>query len=143
MIANEVQLSYKRKRGLKTKIASSSTADKLLRPFYEDIMDHKEAFKVLLLSRSNQVLGVHHVSEGGITGTVVDTKIIAQAAILSNASSVILSHNHPSGNLQPSGQDKQVTNKLKNALQLLDITVLDHIILTDEGYYSFADELDL
>jgi DNA repair protein RadC len=143
MIANEVQLTYKRKRGLKTKISSSRTADTILRPFFEDIMDHKESFKVILLSRSNQVLGVHHVSDGGISGTVVDIKIIAQAAILANASAVILSHNHPSGNKNPSNADKQITNKTKEALDLLDITVVDHLILTDETYYSFADEMEL
>lgn len=99
-----------------------------------------EQFKVLLLNRANRVLGIYEVSTGGIAGTVADPKLIFAAALKACASGIILSHNHPSGNLKPSAADLQLTKKLKQGGELLDIAVLDHIILTGEGYYSLADE---
>ena len=143
MKTNEVVLSFKRKNGLKTKITSASIAYDVLKPFYEDIMEHRESFKLLLLNRANRTIGVFNASEGGICGTVVDNRIIAQAAILSNACAVILSHNHPSGTLKPSPEDKKITESLKKMFVILNINLLDHIILTEDSYYSFADEMIL
>jgi DNA repair protein RadC len=94
---------------------------------------------VLLLTRASKVLGVFDVSSGGTAGVVIDTKLIFVAALKTNAASIILAHNHPSGNLTPSRQDEQFTAKLKSAGQLLDIPVQDHIIVTNEGYYSFCE----
>tara|TARA_R100000951_G_scaffold52288_2_gene44004 strand:- start:1291 stop:1722 length:432 start_codon:yes stop_codon:yes gene_type:complete len=143
MKINEVQIVYKRKNSLKPKFKDSNQVYKILYPFFENVIDHHESFKILLCDNNNRVLGIHQVSEGGLTGTVVDIRIIAQSIILSNAKSVILAHNHPSGNLEPSKQDKNVTNKIKNMCELLEVKLLDHIILTSDSYYSFADEFTL
>jgi DNA repair protein RadC len=97
----------------------------------------------MYLSRANKVLSVMLISEGGTAGTVADVKKILAPAILQNASAIIISHNHPSGNLNPSDADKDLTAKVKEAAKLIDVTLLDHIIMTDEKYYSFADNFDL
>jgi len=99
----------------------------------------REVFVVVYLNRANKILHHETVSEGGITGTVADPRIILKKALEHNATSIILSHNHPSGNLKPSKQDELLTLKIKEAASYLDITVMDHIIVSDEGYYSFAD----
>lgn len=108
--------------------------------FDADTIDWVESFIVIALNRANKVLGFYKVSQGGVTGTVADPKVIFQFALLANATSLIMAHNHPSGNLQPSRADEELTRKIKDAGQLLDIRVIDHIIVTDEGFYSFADE---
>lgn len=99
-----------------------------------------EQFKIMLLNRANKVLGIFEVSTGGVSGTVADPKIIFGTALKGNASSIILAHNHPSGNLKPSVADRQLTAKIAQAATYLDIAVLDHLILTSEEYFSFADE---
>lgn len=99
-----------------------------------------EEFKVVFLNRANRVIGVYDASSGGITGTVADPRLILAAAIKSLAVSIILSHNHPSGNLKPSKADEDLTTKIKEAAKYHDIRVIDHMIITSEGYYSFADE---
>jgi DNA repair protein RadC len=100
----------------------------------------QEQFKIVLLNRANKVLGISEVSTGGFAGTVADPKVIFSTALKACASSIILSHNHPSGNLKPSQADLALTRKIKEGGELLDISVLDHIIITAESYYSFADE---
>lgn len=119
---------------------SRDTYDILKRIYSDDKIEYIEEFYVLLLNRANKVLGWMKVSLGGITGTVADPRIIFQAALLSNATSIIISHNHPSGNLQPSQADINLTRKIKDAGTILDITLLDHVIVTTEAFYSFADE---
>jgi DNA repair protein RadC len=99
-----------------------------------------EEFKIMLLSRHNRVLGLVDISLGGTAGTMADPKVIFAAAIKGNASGIILAHNHPSGNLRPSQADIDLTRKIKTGGQILDIGVLDHIILTSEGFFSFTDE---
>ncbi|MFN7116328.1 MAG: RadC family protein, partial [Saprospiraceae bacterium] len=99
-----------------------------------------EEFWILLLNRANKIMGREQISLGGVAGTVVDAKVVFRKAIEGMASSIILVHNHPSGNLQPSQQDIDLTKKLKKAGETLDITVFDHLIITDSGYFSFADE---
>lgn len=106
----------------------------------EDKIEFVEQFKILLLNTANKVLGIFEVSTGGVAGTVADPKLIFMAALRANASAIILSHNHPSGNLQPSQQDLTLTRKITDGGKILDIRVLDHLIITSEGYYSFADE---
>jgi DNA repair protein RadC len=120
-------------------ITDSATSADFIRQFYGDDMEIYESMFVLLLNRANRTVGYAKISQGGITGTVCDIKLVAKYAIDSLASSVILAHNHPSGTLRPSDADVMVTEKVKNALQLLDVTLLDHVILTADGYYSFAD----
>ena len=140
----EVELSYKPKFKNIYKVISSEDAYKYLLPTYrEGTICYKEYFKVLFLNQANQVLGYTLISEGGITETSVDVRVILQAALLTNSVALVLAHNHPSGNLKPSRQDMEITKQVKNAAQLMRITVLDHLILTDAGYYSFSDEGEL
>lgn len=137
----EVKLSYKSTTKNRSKILSSADAYKLLLPtFKKGTIDYKEYFKVLLLNQSNQVLGYTLISEGGLTDTCADVRIILQAALLTNSVALILAHNHPSGNLKPSQEDIKLTQQIKAAATIMKIAVLDHIILTSEGYYSFTDE---
>lgn len=120
------------------KITSSQDAYDAIKPELWD-QPHEE-FWLLMLNRANQVIRKERSSAGGVAGTVTDPKIIFKAALQHLASSLILVHNHPSGNLKPSEADLKLTKKLKEAGTLLDIPVLDHLIFTDHGYYSFADE---
>lgn len=122
----------------KVKITCSQDAYELLAPMMED-QKHEE-FWVLYLNRANKVILTRNISKGGISGTVADLKIIFKNAIDNLASAVILSHNHPSGNLKPSDSDLQLTKKLKDAGTMLEIPVLDHLIIGESGYLSFADE---
>ena len=100
----------------------------------------REVFAILLLNRANRIIHFEIVSEGGITGTVADPRIILKKALEHNATGIILCHNHPSGNLKPSHADEMLTKKIKNAASFLDILVTDHIIVSHEGYFSFADD---
>jgi DNA repair protein RadC len=121
-------------------IKSSDDSHRFIKQFYGDDLEVYESFFILLLNRKNATTGYAKISQGGIAGTLVDVKIVAKYAVDSLASAVVLAHNHPSGNLNPSGADIELTKKIKSALSLLDIVVLDHIILTKDSYYSFADE---
>jgi DNA repair protein RadC len=123
----------------KKKIISSSTSTEFIRQFYSDDIEIYESFFLLLLNNQNQTLGYAKISQGGITGTVVDVRIVAKYVVDSLATGIILAHNHPSGNLKPSQQDIDITKKIKEAMKLFDVTVLDHIILTVDNFYSFAD----
>ena len=140
---SEVQLIYKSriKASDRKKISCSRDAHKIfLDGWNSEIIEFVEQFKILLMNRSNSVLGIMEVSKGGISGTVTDVRLIFQAAIKANASGIICAHNHPSGNLNPSESDTRLTQKLKEAGKLMDIQLLDHLILATEGdYYSFAD----
>jgi DNA repair protein RadC len=99
-----------------------------------------EVFIVAFLNRANKIIHLETISEGGITATVVDTRIILKKALEQNAVNLVLCHNHPSGSLQPSRADELLTQKIKQAALLLDIGVIDHVIVSEDGYYSFADE---
>ena len=120
------------------KIASSLNAYELLQPILGDL-PHEE-FWIVFLNNSNKVLHKHQLSKGGITGTLVDVRLVLKMALEVGATGLILAHNHPSGNLKPSEADKNLTNKLQQAAQSLDIKVLDHLIITDKKYFSFADQ---
>ena len=139
----EVELVYKSKVKASERpvVQSSTDAANILRILWEDgKMELVEQFKVLFLNRSNKVICIYNVSSGGVTGTVADPKLIFMAALKVNAVSIILSHNHPSGSLKPSKADEELTQKIKGAGAFLDIKVLDHVILSSESYFSFADE---
>ena len=120
------------------KITSSKAVFDIMQPIIGEL-PHEE-FWVLYLNNSNKVIYKSQLSKGGITGTVVDVRLIFKTALEQHAISVILSHNHPSGKLQASDADKEITKKLKIAGEQLDIKVLDHIIITEKGYFSFQDE---
>jgi DNA repair protein RadC len=119
-------------------IRSSSDANEIFYPIMCDLP--YEEFWILLLSRSNSIISKQKISQGGISGTITDVRLILKSAIDNMASGLILCHNHPSGNLKPSEQDIALTQKLKEAAKLMDINVLDHIIVTNSKYFSFADE---
>lgn len=139
----EIKLSYAThvKASQRVKISGSRDAyNILLQQWNQNYIEFLEEFKILLLNRSNKVLGIFDVSMGGVSGTVVDPKLIFAAALKSNACGVILAHNHPSGNLQPSQSDIDLTKKMREGGKLLEVQVLDHLILSKEGFYSFSDE---
>ena len=138
----EVQIHYKTKvkASERRKITNSDTAANILRSIWSENIEYKEEMYLLLLNRQNAVLGYTKISEGGTAGTFCDPKMIFQPALLTHASSIILSHNHPSGNRTPSQQDIELTKKIKQGGELLEIKLLDHIILTPDSYYSLADE---
>src|SRR5882762_7493361 len=139
----EIQLIYKSdvKPSLRPKITGSKDAYQILFENWNySKIEFIEQFKVMLLNRANRVLGIFEVSSGSATGTVADPKLIFAAAIKTNACGIILAHNHPSGNLQPSQADIDLTRRMKEGGKLLEIQVLDHLIVTIEGHYSFADE---
>ena len=122
----------------KVRILSSADAAQLIQPLIADLP--YETFNVMHLSRNNTLLKTEQISKGGVSGTVVDAKIIFKSAIESLASGLILCHNHPSGNLQPSQEDLKITEQLHQAGKLLGIQVYDHIIVSSKGFFSFADE---
>ncbi len=119
-------------------ITCSRDAYDILLPLFEDLK-HEE-FWVLLLNRANKVIRKEKISTGGVAGTIVDNKIILKLAIEVLASGIVLAHNHPSGNLRPSQADVNLTKQIKQACGLLEVNLVDHLIVTDHGYYSFADE---
>jgi len=137
---SEISVSYSNSKQKKLKVRNSKESyEILLESWDKNIIELQEEFKILLLSRSNTVLGVYPMSKGGVSGTIVDAKLVFSVALKCNASSIIIAHNHPSGNLNPSEGDKRITQKLIKAGKYLDIALLDHLIITKEGFYSFSD----
>lgn len=140
-IVAALELGRRRKaapKAVKVIIGSSADSYEALKPHLLDVP--YEEFWVLLLNRANHVMRVEKISQGGVAGTVADPKIIFKRALDHLASAIILAHNHPSGNKRPSQADIALTRKLRDAGTLLDLPILDHLIFTDDGYYSFADE---
>ncbi len=141
VIISALELGRRRKEenvSEKPRVQSSRDAFTILEPLVGDLL-HEE-FWILLLNRSNRLIECLRTSQGGISGTVTDIRMILKNAILNSASSIVLCHNHPSGNLNPSKADVDITKKMNEAARLMDIKVLDHIILGDRNYFSFADE---
>jgi DNA repair protein RadC len=132
----------KRRRGAEALERKKISSSKDVFEFFSSIVGDLtyETFYILLLNRANSIIRGVQISEGGISGTVADPKKIFKLALDHNATSIILCHNHPSGNVKPSQDDIALTKKIKKAGETMDISVLDHIILGDEKYYSFADE---
>jgi DNA repair protein RadC len=140
-IVNEIKITYTRQGNSEKKITNSNDAVSVFRQHFDsDEIDYRESFYALYLNQANNVLGIKKISECGISSTIVDVRIIMQAALLSNASAVILAHNHPSGNLKPSAEDIKVTQNIKKASELLNIRLLDHFILTSTDFLSFTYE---
>ena len=141
---NEISIRYQGnfKISQAPKITSSENAAAILyNQWNKDQIGLQECFKVILLNNANKVKGIYEVSTGGITGTLVDVRILFAVMLKSLTTAIILAHNHPSGTLHPSTADRRITEKIKTACQYFDIKILDHLILTPDGaYFSFADE---
>ncbi len=140
----EITLKYKKGDILKVKIRQSSDAVELLRKFYdEDVFELTETVIVLYLNAANNTVGWMKHSTGGTNQTVVDPKLVIGTALKCGASGIILSHNHPSGQSIPSNQDKTITKQLQEGCKFFNILLMDHIIVTEDSYYSFGDEGEL
>lgn len=138
----EISVSYKSMQFVQpsSKVTAAEDIYKLLQPIFQDFVEHHEEFWIVLLNRANKVLGVSQIGKGGLAGTVADPKIIFQCALKANACSIIMAHNHPSGQLNPSQADISLTSKIKEAGKMLDLPLLDHLIMTAETFYSFQNE---
>lgn len=137
----EIKVSYSTANTPKIKITSVNKAFEVLLSLWDlNTIELQEEFKVLLLNRANEVLGIYPLSKGGITGTVVDSRLIFAVALKCNALGIILCHNHPSGNLKPSDADITLTRSIKKCADLLDINLIDHLIITKRGFFSFSSE---
>ena len=136
----EVELTYKKKKKGTTSIKDSKSAVEIFRRVWAPDMEVRESFYVMYLNRRNNVMAVQQLSTGGVAGTVVDAKLLFSTALKMLCSGIILAHNHPSGATQPSTEDISLTKKIKDGAKLLEMSVLDHVILTDDAHFSFADE---
>jgi DNA repair protein RadC len=138
---SEIKVAYSTSDTPKVKIKSGDDAyDVLLASWDLDTIELQEEFKILLLNRANEVLGIYPLSKGGITGTVVDQRLIFAVALKCNATGIIMCHNHPSGKLLPSEADITLTKSIGKCADLLEINLLDHLIITKNGFYSFSNE---
>ncbi|AND64490.1 DNA repair protein [Flavobacterium covae] len=135
----EIKVSYSTNKPDKIKLTTCFEVYKfILSKWNTDVIEFQEECKIILFNRANYVLGIYDLSKGGISGSIVDIRIILSVALKCNASSIILVHNHPSGNMKPSEADKKITSKLKKACDLLEIYLLDHLIISNQDYFSFA-----
>ena len=136
----EVKLSYQ-KKSLETRyVRNAEEAYTILRPTYSDEdIEYRESFKVLLLNQNYKVLGWTTISNGGITETPADIRMILQSALLCNATCIMICHNHPSGSLVPSRDDDRLTEKIRKACEVMRIYLVDHLILTENSYYSYRE----
>ncbi len=140
-VISEIEVSYNPHRIADYKISNSSkTYELILSQWNWKEIEMLEEVKVIFLNRNNIVIGIYNLAKGGISQCTVDIRIILAVALKSLSTSIILVHNHPSGNLQPSQSDKEITKNLKEACKLVQIALIDHLIITKENYYSFADE---
>lgn len=138
---SEIQVSYSPNLLVDMSIKNSKKSFELmLNEWEQETLQMQEEVKILLLNRNNKVLGIYSLAKGGLTSCVVDVRIILTIALKALATGIILVHNHPSGNLKPSQADLDITKKLKQSCDLLDISFLDHLIITKDNYFSFADE---
>ncbi len=139
----ELNVNYKRTTIPSVKINDSLSVVEFIRPYFEDFIDNHEEVKVIHLNRANKIVNIDHVSKGSDTSSLVPIKDIVRNALLIKTHGIILVHNHPSGNCQPSKADINISNKLKSCIELFEIRMLDSIILTRESFYSLLDEMDL
>lgn len=142
-MVSEIELVYKSKAKPSQRLQLKRVTDVfefLQQNWDENKIELLEQFKVILMNRNHRVLGIYEASTGGVAGTVADSKLIFTVALKMNASNLIIAHNHPSGNLEPSEADKRLTQKIKEAAFFLDMRLLDHIIVTMEDCFSFANE---
>lgn len=137
----EIKISYSTrvKPSERPQISQSKEACQILKPAFSNCIEHHEEMYLMLLDRAKKVLGISNISKGGLAGTVMDNKIILQIALKANASSIILAHNHPSGNINPSQDDLKITKHLRKGCKAIDMHLADHLIITSESYFSFSD----
>lgn len=141
MEVSEIQVSYNLPKENRLKVTSSkSLYDLAIKHWNLNTIEMQEEMKVIFLNRNNIVIGVYRLSSGGIAGTIVDIRLLLSVALKCLASSFAMVHNHPSGNLKPSQPDCRITKRIKTACEFLDIALVDHLIISKYGYYSFADE---
>lgn len=140
---SEIRLSYKSKvsHDKRPSVHSSQDAFAIFKKSWDNcIIEIQEQFKILLLNKAHRVLGIYESCSGGSDAVIIDLRLLFTCVLKANASCVILCHNHPSGGLKPSDADKKLTNKINEVGRLLNIKILDHLIISRQGYYSFADE---
>ena len=137
---SEVKITYESNNTNKKKVRVNTSAKiyALMLKNWEQI-EYRESFKILLLDVSKQALGINTVSMGGLSESIVDVRMILQGALLANAKGIVACHNHPSGNIRPSRDDDVVTMRIREAAKIIDIKLIDHLIITKDGYYSYAD----
>ena len=137
---SEVKITYEFNNTHKKKMKASTSAKMyaLMLKHWEQI-EYRESFKILLMDVSKHILGINTVSMGGISGTTVDVRMILQSALLANASLIVACHNHPSGSIRPSYEDDVLTMSIREAAKIIDIKLIDHLIITKDGYYSYKD----
>lgn len=141
MQVSEIKVSYTNTNKEKVKIKDSRTSFEVVLSHWDlNTIQFMEEVKVLLLDRASNVLGIYDLARGGTASCIVDVKIILSVALMTHASSIILVHNHPTGNLVPSNADNSLTKKVKKACEYLDIVLLDHLIISNESYYSYSDD---
>ncbi|WP_248722740.1 JAB domain-containing protein [Seonamhaeicola sp. ML3] len=144
MEISEIKVSYLNSSTSKVKIANSKNVYETVLSCWDlETIEYQEVVKLLLLNRANVVLGINELSKGGTSACMVDIKMVLAIALKCNAHGIILIHNHPSGNLEPSEADKSLTSKIKEACKIVDINMLDHLIISKDGYYSFSDNSTL
>ncbi|MDR6299911.1 JAB domain-containing protein [Mesonia maritima] len=144
MKISEINVSYVNEHSGTIKVSSSRSAYNLaLKNWNEDTIELQEEVKIILLNRANGLVGIYSLSKGGVSASIVDIKLILSVALKAVASNMIIVHNHPSGNLKPSETDIKLTHRLKKAAKTVEISLLDHLIISKEGYYSLVDEGDL
>ena len=138
----ELSIGYRRAATKRIKVTRASEVVEFARTYFysQDVIEYVEKFFVIFVDRSNQIYAWKEMSTGGLSGTVADPRTIFQAALLCHSTAIFACHNHPSGNVQPSAADIGLTKKLCEAGKVLEITVLDHIIVTTDSFYSFADD---
>lgn len=140
MKVREIKVSYSNQGGKKITVKNSETVFEVaLSHWDKNIIEFQEEVKLMLLNRANVILGIYDLSKGGVASCTVDLKIILSVTLKANASSIVLLHNHPSGKLLPSESDKLLTRKLKEACEVVDLVLLDHLIITKDSFYSFND----
>ncbi len=141
MKVSEIKISYMNEVDEQIKVMGSSEVYQVLKANWDlDTIELQEEFKILLLNQGNQVLGIKSMFKGGIYTCSIDVRLIMGMALKANASALVITHNHPSGNLNASESDKRITSKIKECCELFDIRLLDHIIMAKNSYLSFADE---
>lgn len=137
---SEYFIGYKSISKQKNQILNSTNAYKIFAPFFEEHLNVREVVYAMYLNQANNLIGVLKVSEGSISSCVIDIRLVLKPAVELLATTIILAHNHPSGTLKASHADIQITEKIKQGAKILDMDVVDHLIITDSGYYSFADD---
>ncbi|WP_458628278.1 JAB domain-containing protein [Winogradskyella sp. PC D3.3] len=141
MKVSEIKVSYSNEYPSKVTITNSNSVYDLIKSHWDtDLIELQEQVKVVLLNRANMVIGIYDLSKGGISGCIVDIKLILSVALKALTSHIVLVHNHPSGNLKPSEADKRITNRLIEACNIVEITLIDHLIISKDNYFSFKDE---